>query len=68
MRGQYCIVWESVVTSSSVKVLQRKEDDGRNLNILFSNGKIDPDDAIGVLARGREREWNKDRNGFVLCT
>lgn len=56
----------SVVTSSSVKVLQRKEDDGRNLNILFSNGKIDPDDAIGVLARGRE--WNKDRNGFVLCT
>lgn len=51
-----------------MKVLQRKEDDGRNLNILFSNGKIDPDDAIGVLARGREREWNKDRNGFVLCT
>lgn len=49
-----------------MKVLQRKEDDGRNLNILFSNGKIDPDDAIGVLARGRE--WNKDRNGFVLCT
>lgn len=39
-----------------MKVLQRKEDDGRNLNILFSNGKIDPDDAIGVLARGRERE------------